>query len=116
MSLEDVKPVSFTPIRVQQDQVAKFFKDLKSRKLVRGENLNTFEVTSKPLGTTKTIQKHTGGNLGESSGGARGRGSGRGRGQQGKGKKQEREYQKKNSGGRKRKGEIEDSLIKKARL
>ena len=60
MSLQEIKPISYTPIRVKEEEVLKFFQDLKARKLVRGENLSTYKITDKPLASTKVIQKHSG--------------------------------------------------------
>ena len=59
MSLDQIRPVAYTPIRIKEDEVTKFFKDLQERRLVRGENLSTYKLTDKPLATTKTIQTHS---------------------------------------------------------
>ena len=60
MSLDQVKPQGYAVIRIKESQVDRFFKDLKDRKLVRGDNLSTYKVTDKPLESTKPIQTHSG--------------------------------------------------------
>lgn len=60
MSIEEVQPVTYAPVRVVESQVSRFFNDLKLRKIVKGQNISSYILTDKPLATDKTIQKQTG--------------------------------------------------------
>ena len=64
MALSQVRPQAFTEVKINKDQVSKFFQDLKDRKLVRGENLTTYKITDAPLSSAGPIQNITGRDLG----------------------------------------------------
>ena len=64
MALSQVRPQAFTEVKINKDQVSRFFQDLKDRKLVKGENLTTYKITDAPLSSAGPIQNITGRDLG----------------------------------------------------
>ena len=60
MSLELTSPQGFAPIRVKRADLSDFFTAIKNRRLVRGNTIANFQVTTKPFEGTALPQKPLG--------------------------------------------------------
>ncbi len=55
--LDNVKPQRYAPVRLKQQELEPFFRALKHRELVLGDDMSSIKVSDKPFQATHTIQR-----------------------------------------------------------
>ncbi len=55
--LDNIKPQRYAPVRLKQQELEPFFKALRNRELVLGDDVSSVKLSDKPFQAAHTIQR-----------------------------------------------------------